>query len=361
MPASRLFMTTFAAVVFLISVSCTTKNPVADSAPSAAPMERNQLAFEGESMGTTWHAAIVCPPASQEEYHKLNSGIEDVLENVNRLMSTFRDDSDVGRFNLAEANVAVPVSADTLTVVLKALEIAQRSGGAFDPTVEPLVNLWGFGPKIKGDQSPKQEEIDAAAALVDYRFIVPDTAGKTLMKTKPGVQLDLSGIASGFAVDQVCRYFDSLGYADYMMEEGGEVRTRGKNRMNDDWRVGVDKPVIGANQGDVLQIVLALSGKAISTSGDYRNYREVGGRRVSHTIDPKRKGPVTHNLASVSVIAADCMTADALATAANVLGPEKGLRFIEDLPGVEGYFIVRTAPDAYQFMQTSGIGKYVIE
>ncbi len=338
--------------VVVPSESSKTQNPAGETQLS----HRN---FQGAAMGTTWRATISHAKISEDQADQIEKKIKDVIQEVEGAMSTFIPDSELSVFNKSGANIPVKVSPGTLNVVSKALQIAKLTSGAFDPTVWPLVRLWGFGDNKVGDNVPTKAQIEKAAELVDYRAMIVDKQNETLVKTREGISLDLASIAKGYAVDRVWEALDSWGYTDFMIEIGGEVRTKGKNITGMPWRIGIDKPRFDKGPGEELQTVVHLSGEAVATSGDYRNFRSVGGQRVSHTIDPRLKGPIRHNLASVTVISSNCLDADALATAANVLGAAEGKKLIESIPDAQAYFITRVNEKSFEVSMTSGFAKYL--
>lgn len=310
-------------------------------------------------MGSDYHVSVIRDRTDDAEYDRLAAGIFAALDRVDREMSTYKPDSDVSRVSAAPAGEAVKVSADTIAVLQLALQIAAETDGAFDPTIAPLVDLWGFGPAKTGVEPPMQEAIDAAAALVDWRTLQLDENRNTVTKTRDGVRLDLSAVAQGYAVDEVCRYLDSEGVAEYMVELSGDVRARGRNLDGIPWRIGIDKPIVGNAPGVDLQTVVSIENMAVTTNGDYRNFREVGGVRVSHTIDPRTKRPISHGLASVSVIASTCTEADALDTAVAVLGPDKGYEYIARRPAAEAYLIVRDEAGGFSIRQTPAFFRFI--
>ncbi|MGE3164773.1 MAG: FAD:protein FMN transferase [Planctomycetota bacterium] len=318
--------------------------------PKAPPREHVRL--EGATMGTTWHATVVAAGVNANR-EAVQAALQGALDRVNRAMSTYDPESEISQFNRAPGGLPVPVSPDTFAVVARALEFAQVSDGAFDPSVLPLVLAWGFGGKDRAHQ-PGPQEIEEAADLVDYRAISIDADALTLTKARDAAQLDLSAIAKGFGVDQACAALDAGGYSDYLVEVGGEVRARGRNPLGMEWRLGIDRPDPGIERSGAIQAAVRLSNLALATSGDYRNYRVLDGQRVSHTIDPRTGYPIRHALASVSVLAPNCMDADALATCLNVLGPDEGLRLAESLPEVEAYLIVRKPDGTFETRMTSG-------
>jgi thiamine biosynthesis lipoprotein len=293
------------------------------------------LSLAGQTMGTTW--TVKLPAAGAPDTTVLRGAVEAVLEGVNARMSGFREDSELSRFNRHAGDDWFPVSAATARVLTEAERTSRLSDGAFDVTVWPLVQLWGFGVAGRRDAPPAPEALAAARERVGWRRLAVHAAPPALRKTRPDVQIDLGAIAKGFGVDAVADTLASLGLASYLVEIGGELRAAGAKGPGQPWQVGIERP---QEIGRGVQRILALSGMALATSGDYRNYFEEGGRRYSHTIDPRRGEPIAHRLASVTVADPLCMRADALATALMVLGPERGyeLALHEELAA---YFIVR--------------------
>ncbi|MFQ5732679.1 MAG: FAD:protein FMN transferase [Planctomycetaceae bacterium] len=280
-------------------------------------------AVTGRTMGTTYSVKIAGLPRSRR-LADVKAEIEKLLETVNRQMSTWRTDSEISRFNAHGGAEWFPVSRDTVTNVAEAQRIGELSGGAFDVTVGPLVNLWSFGPQDRPKKAPLRAEIDAARQRVGFAKLEVRSQPPALRKSRGDVSVDLSAIAKGFGVDRVARYLDSLNVSGYMVEIGGEVRCRGTKVGGAGWQIGIQSP---RKLKNAATRVVTLTDKAMATSGDYRNYFEADGRRYSHTIDPRTGRPVRHALASVSVVHDFCMTADALATTIMVLGPEDGYNF----------------------------------
>ncbi|ABE58928.1 FAD:protein FMN transferase [Chromohalobacter israelensis] len=290
--------------------------------------------FEGPIFGTGYHVTVY-GDFSDRQLASLKDGIDDALEDVDRLMSTYKPESELSRFNAAPVGEPFALSPPTAQVIDEAIEIGELSNGAFDVTVGAAVNLWGFGPDKRPDEIPSDAEIAEALEEVDFRAL--HLNGNRLTKTKP-VYVDLSGIAKGYGVDHVAARLDALGVTSYLVEVGGEIRTRGTKPGGEPWRVAVEKPV---SRERSVQRVLELEDVAVATSGDYRNYYEEDGRRYSHTIDPRTGRPITHHLASVTVVAEQCSTADGLATALEVLGPKKGMA-LANREDIAAYFIVKT-------------------
>jgi thiamine biosynthesis lipoprotein len=235
-------------------------------------------------------------------------------------MSTYIADSEISRFNRYGQNDWFEISDSLAEVIANALRISQISGGAFDITVGPLVNLWGFGPERKPEKIPPDEKIKEVMGFTGYRKLTVRLSPPAVKKTQPEVFCDLAGIAKGYGVDKVAEYLESRGISDYLVEIGGEVRAKGKKETNAWWRLGIAAP----DGSSGIQEAFPLKNKAMATSGDYHNYFEEEGIRYSHTIDPGTGKPITHKLASVTVIHESCMFADAMATAIDVLGPQRG-------------------------------------
>ncbi len=304
----------------------------------ASPATRR---FAGQTMGTTWSVTLVAPSAV--DAGALQRGIQAEVDTVDRQMSTWKPDSDLSRFNNAPAGTWQTLPADMFTVLRYALELARDSGGAYDPTVGPLVNLWGFGPDRRPHEAPSTEAIAAARARVGWQRIQLDPATRRALQPG-GAYVDLSSVAKGFSVDEVARYLDRVGASAYLVEVGGELRARGTRPDGKPWHVGIERP--GAAAGAVdditqLEQVIALRDRAIATSGDYRHFFESGANRYSHHIDPRSGKPVTNAVASVSVIATDCMHADSLGTTLTVLGPDEGMAYARR-HGLAVFFILRT-------------------
>lgn len=302
--------------------------------PGAGP-EPALWTFSGPTMGTTYRVKVVVPDLDDSAKLAIHRVIRGAVDGVDQAMSTFKPESELSRFN-SSGMEALLVSADLIRVVATALEVAELSEGALDVTVGPLVDAWGFGPE-GWVEIPDEARLDALRERVGWRKLILDQEAQTLGKTAEELRVDLSAIAKGFAVDEVLVRVVELGYEDVMVEIGGEVRTAGLNELGRPWRIGIERP---DEEDRVAGLAIEVSGKALATSGDYRNFREVDGHRISHTIDPRTGRPVDHNLASVSVLAGTCVEADAWATALNVLGPEEGVTVAED-QGIDALFIVR--------------------
>jgi thiamine biosynthesis lipoprotein len=302
----------------------------------------------GLALGTSFAVKASFLPSGVDP-EKLKTELETKLEEVDREMSTYLPDSELSRFNRSASTDWQPVTPNLAKVVAKALEVSRLSDGAFDVTVGPLVNLWGFGPDARRNQAPETSAIEAAKARVGYQYLQARLSPPALRKLRPELYVDLSAIAKGFAVDYLAEHLESLGVGDYLVEIGGEVRVKGRSPTGRKWRVAIEKPVPKLSQ---IEKILELSDIAVATSGDYRNYFEAGGKRFSHTIDPRTGWPISHRLASVSVLCPTTMEADALATALMVLGEEQGFTLAEK-EGIPALFIVKQAEGEFSEKPTS--------
>ncbi len=304
------------------------------SACSEAPP--HHFSLSGFTMGTSYHVTVV-DPQQQHPPEQLQADIEQLLEAVNQQMSTYDEHSELSFLNRLPNSLPFEVSPSLFDVLLTAMEVSWLTGGAFDVTVAPLVNAWGFGPGAGEHNIPGQAELDAIAVNVGYQYLVLHIDDNAVEKTRP-VTIDLSAIAKGYAVDQLATLLLAYGIADFMVEIGGELRLSGQSPRASPWRIAIENPAQGA-AGEVHR-ALNLGTVAMATSGDYRNYREVDGQRYSHTIDPRTARPITHQLASVTVIADSAAIADALATGINVMGIEQGLK-LANSQGLAVYLIAR--------------------
>ncbi|MYG12734.1 MAG: FAD:protein FMN transferase, partial [Gammaproteobacteria bacterium] len=276
--------------------------------------------YRGEAMGT--QVALTYAGCAGD----VAAAVAHELQQVDAQLSTWRPDSEAARFNASAAGDWFPVSAPVAALAIEALALSRRSGGAFDLTVAPLVQLWGFGSEAPANGSaPSSEAVAAAMRRVGWRNLEARPDPPALRKRLAGLSLDFSAIGKGHGVDRVAERLEGLGCHSYLVDIGGEVRTLGLGPKGGSWRIGVEQP-----DGGAPRWVLRLSGQSAATSGDYRNFRMLDGRRLSHAIDPRAGQPVSHALASVTVVAARAAQADGLATAIQVLGPNAGWRFAQD-------------------------------
>ncbi|PCJ46093.1 MAG: hypothetical protein COA99_03425 [Moraxellaceae bacterium] len=290
--------------------------------------------LSGPTMGTWYNVKIISPAAIDSG--TLTLKIEALLSDINKLMSTYDPDSELSRFNRAPLNTPFLLSVDTVTVIKLALELSEKTAGAFDITIGPVVNLWGFGPNGRLESKPGKEALKAALATVGYQSLVWQSDNQ-LIKTKQ-VYLDLSAIAKGYAVDKVAALLEASGYPKYLVDIGGELKAGEPKAQGDDWTVAVEQPSLHKRS---IQKAFSLRHMGVATSGDYRNFYEIDGQRYSHTIDPRTGSPVTHSLASVSVLHTSVAYADALATSLMVLGIDKGFALAQSME-IAAYFIYKS-------------------
>lgn len=280
-------------------------------------------------MGTTWTVKLVVPAGVAVA--DLERGIQGEVDRVVAQMSTYEADSDLSRYNRAPAGTWQELPPEFFGVLDYALTLARDTGGAYDPTVGPLVNLWGFGPGAHQHQVPAAADVEAARARVGWQRIQLDRERRRVLQ--PGeVYLDLSSIAKGFGTDQIARFLDGRGVENYLVDISGELRAHGRRPDGSPWQVAIEKPGAAAGaveNADQMQRVLALTNQSIATSGDYRHFFEDAGHSYSHHIDPRTGRPVEHRIASVTTVAVDCMQADAMGTSIMVLGADAGLAFAE--------------------------------
>lgn len=290
----------------------------------------------GTTMGTRFSVKIA-EPLSAEQRDRLAREVDEAIARVDESMSTYLVGSDISKFNASRSTDWVTVSKTVCAAVAATIELSELTGGAFDSTVGPLVNLWGFGPETVELAPPPAQEIATAQDRVGYQRLHTDCSRPALKKDRPDVYIDLSAYAKGFAVDQVAELLDDRNIDNYVVELGGELRMSGRNADGELWAIAIEKPT---DTGSSVQMVLRLTDVAVSTSGDYRNFFVYEGQRYSHLIDARTGRPVSHNLASVTIIADQAAFADAMATALLVLGPSEGMQLAE-AEDIAAYFQIR--------------------
>ncbi len=332
--------------------------------------------FGGQTMGTDYVVTLcggnTCNPT-------LSQAAEAELQRVNTQMSTWQPGSEISRFNAAPAGEWLAISEEVAEIVFLSQKLARLSEGAFDITVGPLVDLWGFG-SVAQRAVPTEAAIAVAASRVGHGGLQARRNPPALRKRVEGLRLDLSAIAKGHAVDRLAALLDNAGCTDYLIDIGGEVRVRGTNPKGEAWRVGIEAPTkdgatlarrmkpidparwlgtgtrLGEPDRDIVRI-LRLTDVAVATSGDYRNLRRIGEATFSHTIDPRTGRPLAHRMASVTVIAETAALADGLATLINVLGPDNGLDFA-NRTGVAALALVR-GDERFEERYTEAMREYV--
>lgn len=317
--------------ILILNISCNVKPPLVYKHTS------------GSAQGTTYH--ITYQTADENDY---SLGIDSILKAFDLTFSEYIPNSIVSRINRNDS--AVEINDMFRVVFEKSLEVYKESDGAFDLTIAPLVNAWGFGPGEKREKSPNIDSLKQFVGMYKVRI-----EGKKLIKDLPGITLDMNGIAQGYSVDIVSVFFEKKGIKNYMVEIGGEVRAKGKNDKGKLWRIGVDKPSYTNQSGEDLQTILALDNKAMTTAGNYRNYFEEKGVKYSHIIDPHTGKPIRNRLLSVTIVAPDALTADAYDTPCMVLGLEKTRELLKKHPELDAYLIFNDEEGNYKVEYTKGI------
>jgi thiamine biosynthesis lipoprotein len=319
---------------------------------NACERERSQgERIEGEVAGTRFVVQLAerLPPSERAQVEKI---VKDALNGVNSKTSTALPDSELSKLNGVEAGVELPVSVDAFEIVREAVRVSALTGGAFDVTVAPLARLWGFGPGASvGSAPPTEEEIERERARVGFTNLVLDDDSITITKRIESLELDLSGIATAYALDLAAAALEERGYKNYLIEAGALVRTHGKDATGAPWLVPIVKP--GPGQGEIQRNV-PLSGFSMATSGDYRGADDaegLAGKLHAHLVDPRTGRPLDHGLLSVTVLGETCMTVDALSIGLLVLGPEEGFRLAanQELPAL---FLVRSESGALEERKT---------
>jgi len=312
---------------------------------------QKEVVFTGHTMGTTYRIKVVAG------YFKRTSGLQDKIDErlkvINQSMSTYIQDSEISRLNTSKnTKEQFYFSDDFLQVIRVAQRLYTITQGAWDGTIKPLVDLWGFGNREREEQVPDVASIEKMLTEVGFDRVYISDRGY-VQKRHPAITLDFASIAKGYAVDQVAWLLKTEGLEDFIVEIGGEVFASGVRQDGGQWRVGVNLPVGNASFQEVYKVV-QLSNLAMATSGDYRNFFKKDGLTYSHIIDPATGYPVQNGVVSVTIIAGDCTFADGLATAAMVMGLDKGLALIEQLAGVEGLIVVRHADNDLKDYSSSG-------
>lgn len=270
----------------------------------------------GRAQGTTWQINFLT-----ENNLTYKESIDSIFHRIDSSLSTYLPVSIISRIN---KNEEVLADDHFINVFRKSVEVSETTNGFFDPTVAPLINTWGFGFTNKGKVD--SITIDSLLQFVGYKMIKLE--GRSLIKQKPSSMLDFNAIAQGYTVDVLGDFLESMGIVNYLIELGGEVRAHGKKQSNQNWTIGIDQPNDTAVEGRPLKAIIKLDNKALATSGNYRKFYMEGGKKYTHIIDPHTGYPAKHNLLSATIIADDCATADAYATAFMVMGLEKAKEFL---------------------------------
>ncbi|TAF66295.1 MAG: FAD:protein FMN transferase [Cytophagales bacterium] len=308
-----------------------------------------QIEVTGETMGTTYNIKYL-----DNHARNFKKEIEFLLKDFNQSLSTYIPNSEISQFNKGKKiDFKRPYF---YPVLLKSKEIYELSEGAFDPTVAPLVNVWGFGFTAK-EKFPDSARIDTLKKVIGFHQI--EFTKTTLSKKQQGVMLDFNAIAQGYGVDVIANFLIEKGIQDFMVEIGGEILCKGLNKEGKVWTIGISNPKYEQEGGNPIQATVELNNRALATSGNYRKFYEMGGKKYAHTIDPKTGYPVQHSLLSVSVFAPDAMTADAIATTLMVLGLEKAKKLLEKIPQIDAFFVYTDEKGQIQTHSTENIKKFI--
>lgn len=289
--------------------------------------------FGGPTMGSTYSVKYVAGDQAANKA-QLQRDTESILAEIDKQMSTYRSDSDIEVFNALPAGECMTMPSGVRELVVAGQRLSEESDGALDLTIEPLLNLWGFGPQGRGERVPSAEEIARVRQDVGQQHLRVE--GEQLCKVR-AVQVDFNSIAAGYAVDQVAETLEASGVSSYLVEITGELKARGRKPDGAPWRIAIEAP---HDAERVAQRIIELDGYAVSTSGDYRNYFERDGKRYSHTLDPQTGVPIDHHLAAVTVVDPSTLRADGLSTVLMVLGPERGLAYAAEHK-IAALFVIR--------------------
>jgi len=313
------------------------------------------ITITGSTMGTSYSIKIIDNDCIVKDENNLKIQIDSLLIDINRQMSHYISDSEISLFNKHKSVRPYPVSPDFFTVVKKALEISQLTDGAFDVTIAPLINYWGFGPEESSieDNLPDSSAIFKLQQTIGYKQL--EAQDGALIKFDPDLTIDLSAIAKGYGVDAVHDYLILNELENVLVEIGGEVRCSGLNASGETWKVGIDTPQLNVAPGTDLHSIIQIINEAIATPGDYRNYIIIDDKIYPHAIDPRSGFPTENKVASATVVAQSCAEADALATAIMILGEIEGLRLIKSLPNAEAMLIIRLNKNDYRVTATDGM------
>jgi len=323
--------------------------------PGNGSSSGQQISFSGETMGTTYEVQIAGSELDDSQIFALKQLVDTELIAVNDAMSTYIPESEISSFNRLDAGIWIPVGNRFRAVLIRSGEIMELTMGAFDPTLGPLIDLWGFGAKSVEGEIPSQAQIQSA--LNEMGFDKLELGAQGLRKNLEGLEINLSAIAKGFGVDRLASLLRAEGYENVYVEIGGELFCAGVNGRGLPWQIGIQIPSMGASESAMK--VVRLENAALATSGDYRNYVSDEKGLRHHILDPRTGRPASHTLASVSVITDDCMDADSLATAFFVMGTEEGLKLAEQLPAVEALFIDRREGE-FELTTTEGFKQAII-
>lgn len=324
-------------ITVMIALSCSQKKK-----------ELKLVKFQGEAQGTYY--AVTYYDADARDFQ---SSIDSILSQFDRCASIYIDSSIISRVNNNDPNVLL--DSNFIQIFKLSQKVSEQTDGAFDCTVGPLVNAWGFG--FKQNKTLEVAKVDTLMKYIGYKKV--HIENQRLVKESPQILLDFNAIAQGFSVDVIARFLESKGVQNYLIDVGGEVLGKGEKPDGALWVVGVEKPAPDSEAERVVQTKVQLKNRALCTSGNYRKYRMINGKKYAHEIDPKTGFPVSHNLLSVSVMASDCATADAYATAFMIMGLQKSKMFLEKHPELQAYFIYANEKGELQTDQTPKFQQFI--
>jgi len=353
-----------AAAVFLSCNDAPSSKSETQSSTSNTPAKLYKIA--GETMGTTYHIT-----SDLSNLSSIKGSIDNLLVEINHEVSTYEEDSYISMFNKAKENVVLQNTRvyDNEYHHFKknydvAREVYDKSKGAFDPTVMPLVNYWGFGPNKKKPTEVDEQQLEAIRADVGFvkvdKQMLTDVMKQYLVKERPGIQLDFSALAKGYAVDQVALLLEKAGSLNYMVEIGGEVKVKGTNDRGEFWIIGINRPEMDSALNSVFK-KMNLTDIAMASSGNYRNYFKIGEKIYSHTMNPKTGYPEQNEILSATILAKECIVADAYATACMVMGLPEARNLIDGVDGVEAYFIYSNEKGELSELLTNGASYYIAD
>ena len=314
--------------------------------------------FGGQAMGTSYSVIFEAPSGRAVSQVRVDS----LLDALNLSLSTYVDSSIISRVNTSSDTTRwFTLDEHFARVMDRSIELFDRSGGALNPAIGPLIDAWGFGANGPGE-TPSDEDIDRLLEMVDFTAFTYDASRPALKKGHPSASLNFNAIAKGYGVDLVGEFLEAGGISDYFVEIGGEVRTRGQHPEGRSWRVGIERPAATMLANQAAQDVVNLDDAAMATSGNYRNYFERDGQRYTHILDPSTGRSQTTTMLSASVIAPDCMTADAWATAFVVMGLDAAMALVESDASLEAYFILGAeGEEAFDIRMSSGMASYLAD
>lgn len=304
---------------------------------------------QGKVYGTSYHIVYESPEGKDYQQE-----ITEKFKRYNHIFSTYDKESEISKVN---RNENVELAEEFITCFNKSMDVSEKTDGAFDVTVGPLVFAWGFGPDKR--QQMTKEKVDSLLKFVGYHKVKLEN-GK-IIKQDPNIKIDLASTTDGYTSDLIASFLKEKGCKNYMVEIGGEVVAKGKNEKGNYWRIGIQKPVdMSLPDSENVQGIVSLENTALSTSGNYMNFYVVDGKKYAHIIDPATGYPVQHSLLSATVIADECIVADAYSTAFMVLGMEKSIEIVRKTPGLEVYFIYADSMGANKVYVTEKFKNYIV-